>query len=403
MERSSLIALAIVFYASMVLLIEAIEGARAHSDPARAPAPVVVGAQPRQAARVLLSRIAPFAWTLVVVAAATALSYALSPDIFAPEDVVMLYVAAIMFAAIRSGRAAAVFAAALSVLCFDFLFVPPRFTLSVASPRHLLTFSMMFAVGVILATLARRLKKQSIESALKKSSEELKTTLLSAVSHDLRTPLAAITGAATTLRDGGARVPDDERKALLDAIVDEGFHLERLVANLLDMTRIESGAMKPALAWVPIDEIVGGALARTESRFARHIDTHLDAKAPLVHVDPVLFELVLVNLLENAVKHTPAHAHIEVASSTRPGGGVDLVVSDDGPGVPAGVDVFERFVRGPGAGSGGVGLGLAIARGIVEAHGGTLRMEPSASESAHGASFRVALPAGDPPRALDAP
>ncbi len=402
MTGAATIVLAVVFYGSLAALIELIETARerrAAAGPPERRRGIATGRSDRETAGVRRRMPLDIAWTTLLVVAATACSFALAPATLAPEDIVMLYLAAVMFAALRFGQGAAVLAAALSVAAYDFLFIPPLYTFFVASSRHLVTFSMMFAVGITLSTLAKRLKRRGIEAALKSRNEEMKTALLSAVSHDLRTPLGAITGAATALRDDDGRIPADERRALLEAIADEGFHLERLVANLLDMTRIESGTLRLKLEWIPLEELVGSALARTEARLGpRAVSTSIDAAATLVHVDPGLFELVLVNLLENAAKHTPPAARIEVTAAPCDGG-VEVVVADDGPGIPDGVDVFERFVRGPHAQGGGVGLGLAIAKGIVEAHGGSIAVD--ARE--RGAAFRIALPVGEAPGVPEAP
>src|SRR6185295_19829988 len=142
-------------------------------------------------------------------------------------------------------------------------------------------------------------------ATLRARTEEMRSSLLSAVSHDLRTPLAAITGAATALRDNA--IPDPTRRELVEAICDEAERLERLVANLLDMTRLESGALQVRREWVPADELVGVALARVEARLVgRPIEIDVPRDAPLLDVDAILIEEVLVNLLENAAKYTPA-------------------------------------------------------------------------------------------------
>jgi len=219
----------------------------------------------------------------------------------------------------------------------------------------------------------------------------MRNTLLSAVSHDLRTPLAAITGAATALRDDWASVSAGERADLLDTVCQEAERLERLVANLLDMTRLEAGGLRLKREWVPLEELVGAALTRLDAKLgARKIVTSLPADLPLVSVDPVLLQQVLLNLLENAAKYTPPGSPIDIwAEATE--ATVVLCVGDRGLGIGAGDEerVFEKFFRGSHAGVSGVGLGLAICRGIVEAHGGTIRAE---NRAGGGAMFRIALP-----------
>jgi two-component system, OmpR family, sensor histidine kinase KdpD len=224
-------------------------------------------------------------------------------------------------------------------------------------------------------------------------TERLRNTLLSSVSHDLRTPLATITGAATTLLQPSALDPATERE-LKEAIYEEGERLNRLVTNLLDMTRLESGSMRLNRDWESIEELVGTALARLERSLRdRPVSVSVPPDLPLVPVDAVLIEQVLVNLLDNAIKYTEPGSPLEIAA--RPEGRAVVVeVRDDGPGLTAGAEerVFEKFYRGA-SGQRGFGLGLPICRAIVTAHGGTI----SAENRRPGAIFRFTLPLGDRP------
>jgi two-component system, OmpR family, sensor histidine kinase KdpD len=240
-----------------------------------------------------------------------------------------------------------------------------------------------------------RLAGEARAAALRAEAEHLRSTLLSAVSHDLRTPLASITGAATTLRDGGV-LEDATRRELIDAICDEAERLERLVRNLLDMTRLDSGGVQLRREWVPVEEVVGGALTRLERGLdGRHVTTRCAPDLPLVYVDPVLLEQLFVNLVENAMKYTPPGSPIEITASQERER-VVVGVADRGPGIPSGMEeqVFERFRRGAATDVPGVGLGLAISRAIAQAHGGALNAE---NLPGGGARFRVSLPAGHPP------
>lgn len=302
-------------------------------------------------------------------------------------DVEMLYVVAVLVSAVFLGRGPAIASAAVGVLAYDYLFVPPTFTLNVADGRYLFTFAMMFGIGLLVSSLADRAR----DAAVRAESEAMRGTLLSSVSHDLRTPLAAITGAATTLRD--QEVDGATRRELVETICEESDRMERLVGNLLDMTRLDSGAVAPRREWIPVEELVGAALARTETLLARHrVRTEIPDGAALVSVDPVLLEQLLVNLLENAARHTPPGTEVLVRARGEPAG-LDLEVADQGPGIAPGEAerVFERFHRGGRATGQGAGLGLAIARAIAEVHGGTLRVAP---RDGGGASFRLLLPGG---------
>jgi two-component system, OmpR family, sensor histidine kinase KdpD len=247
-----------------------------------------------------------------------------------------------------------------------------------------------------LALARARLSDEARSSALRARTEEMRSALLSAVSHDLRTPLASITGAATTLLDS-AKLSESTRQELTSAIVEEAERLERLVANLLDMTRLESGGVQLRREWMPLEEMIGSALTRLDARLGpRPVAVSIAPDVPLLHVDPVLFEQVFVNLLENAVKYTPPGSALTLAAR-RDADRVEIDVADVGPGLPPGDEarVFEKFYRGPQRSAPGVGLGLPICKGIVEAHGGTLR---ASNRAPSGAVFTISLPdAGLPP------
>jgi two-component system sensor histidine kinase KdpD len=254
--------------------------------------------------------------------------------------------------------------------------------------RHFLdTYVRQATMALERARLAEDAKVQ----ALRAHTEEMRSSLLSTVSHDLRTPLAAITGASSMLLDTSARVTAEQRRELLETIGEEAERLERLVGNLLDMTRVESGSLQLKREWMPLDEVVVSVLTRLDSKLGkRPIDTDIPDDLPLISVDPILFEQVFVNLLDNIAKYTPAGSAIEIRA--RAGDGTVVIeVADHGPGLPAGAEqrVFEKFFRGPEARAGGVGLGLAICRGIVDAHGGKLVAE---NRPGGGATFRIELP-----------
>jgi K+-sensing histidine kinase KdpD len=314
----------------------------------------------------------------------------------APADLVMLYLLVIAVAAARLGRGPSLAASALSVLAYDVFLVPPYYTLKVEDERHLLTFAMMFLVGLVTSHLTQRIRREAEltkAAELRARTEEVRSSLLSAVSHDLRTPLGAITGAASTLRAAGETLDVTQRADLVDAICVEADRLDRLVRNLLDMTRLDSGSVQIRRDWVPLDEVVTSAIGRMDERLSgRAVRADIPDELPLVSVDPVLLEQLFVNLLDNVVRHTPAAAAVTITA--RQDGDARLVhvdVADDGPGLPPGDEqrVFQKFFRGRGAGAGGAGLGLAICRAIATVHGGTLEAH---NRPTGGASFRLALP-----------
>jgi len=229
---------------------------------------------------------------------------------------------------------------------------------------------------------------------LRVETEQLRNALLSSVSHDLRTPLAVITGSTSALLEESAPKDEATRRALLETAHDESLRLNRLVRNLLDMTRLEAGALKVNKEEQSIEEVVGAALNRMEDRLdAREVQTDIPADLPLVPHDSVLIEQVLINLLENATKYTPAGSSIRIAARAK-GDAVEIEVSDRGPGIAKenAERIFEKFYRAREAEGGGVGLGLTICRGIVNAHGGRIWVEP---REGGGATFRFTLPLRD--------
>ena len=228
-------------------------------------------------------------------------------------------------------------------------------------------------------------------------SEAVRSALLSAVSHDLRTPLAVITEAATMLRDDADLLTATQRSEMVVTVCDEAERMDRLVENLLDMTRLESGNILITRDWVPCDELVGAALNITKTKVSNlKIRTNVPPDLPLVAVDPSLIEQLLANLFENAVKYAGAHATLDI-EARHAGDALVINVADDGPGIPAGSEarIFEKFFRASPERSGGTGLGLAICRAIVEIHGGTIS---AANRPGGGAVFRVSIPIiGKPP------
>jgi two-component system, OmpR family, sensor histidine kinase KdpD len=511
-----------------------------------------VDARPRQPAQRHLGDWQAYALATGLVGLATGAGILLRARLELP-DLVMLYLLAVALAAARFGRGPSVVAATLSILAFDFFFIPPYFTFIVSEERHVLTFALMLVVGLLTSALTLRIRRQEHQArgreertaalyklsrdlssavdareaalatcrhasaifqgaaavftpdesgtlvavaaspadlpmgasdhhavaqafaqgrpagrgtdaqpgarltcvplrsgpepcgvlafaprqpaltveqrpfldafarqaalalerarlaeqaeaaALRAHTEEMRSSLLSAVSHDLRTPLAVITGAATTLRDGGPAVDVRQRAELLDTICEEADRLERLVTNLLHMTQLQSGALTVRREWMPLEEIVGSALTRLDPRLAgRAVHADLPDDLPLVCADAVLLEQVLVNLLENAAKHTPALTAVDIRARAQ-GQALSIEVADRGPGLPAGDEsrIFDKFYRGRHTAVPGAGLGLAICRGIVNAHGGTLL---AANRDGGGAVFRVTLPLlGQPPSAPPEP
>lgn len=465
--------------------------------------------------------------SLALVVAATFVCLLVRPFL-APTNMVMVYLLAVVLAALRLGLKPAILTAFLGVLAFDFFFVPPRLTFAVVDTQYLITFAALFTVGVVISSLVSKvreraeavrerevqtaslyylsrdlaavadietlvqvvvrnigeslaagstvllpkgdrlevaaaskglkpdvkemavadwafrnrqpagqgtetlvsagllylplqtsgnilgvlgvrlknvadyrstqirrlldafvtqtamalervqLSRQAEQAQILQARETLERALLNSISHDLRTPLVSITGALDTLREKVHTLANEARMELLDTAREEAERLNRFVGNLLDMTRLEAGAIKLKRELCDIQDLVGCALAALERRIGgRRVDVLLPTDLPMVRMDMVMMTQVLVNLLDNALKYSPPDSGIEISARVDDGR-LGMEVADHGPGIPEQdlKRVFDKFYRIPvPEGSRGTGLGLSICKGIVEAHGGAIRAE----------------------------
>ena len=251
------------------------------------------------------------------------------------------------------------------------------------------------ALAVERANLVSDVEKARLDA----ETDRLRSALLTSISHDLKTPLASILGAAGTLKSFAAALSEDQRGEMLATIEEEALRLNRFIANLLDMTRLESGAIVPNAMPNDLAEIVGSAMRRAASILKDHrVEIDLAPDLPMVNVDPVLFEQALFNLLDNAAKYAPAGSLVSLhgwAQGGQEGGRVTLQVLDEGPGIPPEdvEKVFDKFFRARKQDQvrAGTGLGLAICRGFIEAMGGTITVANRADSA--GAVFTIDLPA----------
>ena len=263
----------------------------------------------------------------------------------------------------------------------------PDISLDVTQMQLLQAFASQVAGALERCALA----VQAEHVRLQMETERLRNSLLSTVSHDLRTPLATITGAAGLLVEAEPRLAEDARHELALSILDEADRLNRLVGNLLDLTRLEAGAIKLDLQPQPIEEVIGVALKRLERSMADHpVAVHLPDGLPPVAIDGLLVQQVLVNLFDNACKFSPAGTSIDLYAAVE-GEMLAVTVADRGPGLVSGTErnIFEKFYRAEGRPNTGSGIGLAICRGIVELHGGRIIAENRVDG---GAQFRFTLP-----------
>ncbi|HEY9774967.1 MAG TPA: DUF4118 domain-containing protein [Planktothrix sp.] len=312
------------------------------------------------------------------------------------SNLIMVYLLGVVWTAVRYGRGPSVFASVASVLAFDYLFVPPYYSFSVSDSQYLLTFAVMLVIALLLSTLTTRLDQLT----LKAEYERLRNALLSSVSHDMRTPLATITGAASELIQMPAISEQTSIHELAQVIYEESNRMERFISNLLNMTTLEAGTMVVSKEWVPLEEVVGSALNRMEERLSgRTLTTDLPQHLPLVELDAILIEHVIVNILDNALKYTPPDSKFAI-SAVADDKAATISITDTGAGIkPADAEkVFDKFYRAPVSASlTGTGLGLAICRGIVQAHGGRIWCENNIPS---GCIFKFTLPIKGMPPAL---
>jgi two-component system sensor histidine kinase KdpD len=255
---------------------------------------------------------------------------------------------------------------------------------------------------ISLAIEREDLSRQAQEVRVQIETERMRSALLSSVSHDLRTPLTVIAGSASSLVEGDKHLDDQTKRELAQAIYEEADRLERLVNNLLEMSRLQAGEIKLLKEWEALEEVIGTALAQLEPHLQNHpVTIDLPQDLPLVRMDPMLMERVFINLLENALKYTPAKTSIHITARVE-GDHLRVEVADRGPGLPLGEQerIFEKFYQAAPGRSRGAGLGLTICRSIVEAHGGRIW---AANRPAGGAVFMFTLPLGESLPEVDSP
>ena len=372
----------------------------------------------------------PYALALLAIAALTGILKVFGHHIN-PTTVALAFVVIILLVATAWGSAPAVVASLLGIVCFNFFFLPPFGTFAIRDPDNWIAFVTFMITAITVGQLSARVKRRAEESeeakreverlyyelqdsferssqakALKQS-ERLKSALLDAVTHDLRTPLTSIKASATTMladlyaseRNNVDRQLDDEdRKEMLQVIDEEADRLDRFVEGLTKLARIDAGEMHLQLQWASIDEIVTTALKRAEPRTRDHRMEVWIEELPSVKVDEHAIAEVIYTLIDNAAKYSPPEMPIRIRATSANDESVIISVEDSGPGIRRDVRerVFEKFFRAMRDGdvgdrrSSGTGMGLAIARGIVLTHGGRIWIEDA--EGQKGAKFIIELP-----------
>ncbi len=337
----------------------------------------------------------------------------------------------VLFVAILWGSKPALLASILGVLCFNFFFLPPFHTFTIADPQNWVALTAFFITALAVGQLSARAKRRAEESEAGKveikrlyeelqeafdraseaeavkRSERLKSALLDAVTHDIRTPLTSIKASATLLMEDRDATEDieklslQEQDALLEVINHGADRLDRFVEGIVDLARIEAGDMTLHRNWGAVDDIIDAALAQAEPLTRQHkTEVSIQEELPVVRVDARAVTEVIYTLLDNATKYAPPATTVLIEADRLANDMISIAVEDQGAGISADLRerVFERFYRvgGDGVGNnraGGIGMGLAIAKGIVEAHGGEIRIE--GAKSGHGARVVFTVPVGD--------
>jgi two-component system sensor histidine kinase KdpD len=339
-----------------------------------------------------MQRLSRIAFSAAAIAVVTGGVYALRP--VAPVvSLGVLYVIAVVAVAVVGGLAYAIPVSVASMLVFNFLFLPPLHTFALRDSANWVALGVYLVVGVVvgeLATRSRRLARAAVEAETLRQSDAVKTAVLHAVSHDLRSPLTAIRAASEGLDNPSLRLSAQEREDLFETIGLEIRRLERLVDNLLDLSRLEAGPARRRPELWTVDALLVSALEQLGPE-ADRVTTKFAPNVGLVRVDGSQLQRVLVNLLENALKFSSPADPVEVSVGGA-GASVAVRIHDHGPGVIEAdrERIFEPFERGTETGRGS-GLGLAIARGFAEANGGRIRLEPRTGQS--GSTFVLELPA----------
>lgn len=308
--------------------------------------------------------------------------------------VALLYLLVVFLAALWLGRGPSITASVLSFLALNYFFTVPYRTFRVESTQDVISLLVFLFVAEMTSRLVTQLREREAKAAeaeILRNTDELKSALLSAVSHELRTPLASIRIAATGLLHENLRARDDARQELLEMIDTEAARLSRLVGNLLDLSRIEAGVLRPDKEWRDLQEVVGRAVDYLQTRLRGHqVIVEIPDELPLVPLDFTQIEDVLVNLLDNAIRHSPEGSTIRINALQKDSAAVVVRVENEGPPIPFDIagQIFDRFYRAHRDGR-GIGLGLAICKGLVEAHGGRIWVERPGEP---GARFAFSLP-----------
>ncbi len=283
--------------------------------------------------------------------------------------------------------------AVLSALILNIFFIDPIFHYKINTTENILLFLVYFLIAIVSAILTNRIKKQARTLREKENQEKiikLYNTLLSSLSHELKTPIATIIGAIDTLKTTTA-ITSETKELLLSEIEIAGIRLNDQVENLLNMSRLESGNLQLKKDWCDVNELVFMTISKLHDTASHNIVFNPDENLPFFKIDAGLIEQTLYVLIHNAVKYTPDDSEVEIVV-TNDQDVLEIRVSDNGNGIPENEidNVFQRFYRPTQSPKGGLGLGLSIAKGFVEAHNGSISFK---NKEGGGAMFSIKFPA----------
>jgi two-component system sensor histidine kinase KdpD len=326
-----------------------------------------------------LSKTKQYFFSMLLVIAVATGCYLLSP-VTSYRVVAFILLLVVSLLAMFFDVAPVLFAAALSAVVWDFFFIPPKFNFHIDSAEDAILFTMYFVIALVSAVLTFKIKqvqKIARQREEKEHTVKLYNTLLNSLSHELRTPIAAIIGAADNLQSGNAKLTPQNRNDLVTEISKASFRLNQQVENLLNMSRLESGFIQPKNDWCDISELIYDAVRRLEeNNITQKIQISINPNIPLFKLDKGMLEQVVYNLVNNAAIYTAPESTIMIAATCH-ADTLQLIIEDNGQGFPGEEisNVFDKFYRLKNSRTGGTGLGLSIVKGFTEAMGGTVHLE----------------------------
>lgn len=314
-------------------------------------------------------------------------------DFIGPSAVALVLLVMVSLLAMSFDIWPVLVAALLSAVILNFFFIPPRFTFHIYATQDILMFLMYFLVALVHAVLTNKIKTQEKKGRDKEDKENtirLYNTLFNSLSHELKTPIATIIGAADTLKENSTSLSPQSQITLLNEIEMAGNRLNRQVENLLNMSRLESGMLTVKKDWCDMNELIYMVIQKLEPDAQKRIRYEPGVNLPLFKLDIGLMEQVVYNLMQNAILYTPPESKVTIQVDSKDDKCI-IRIADNGPGFPEDqlTSIFDKFYRLPDTKAGGTGLGLSIAKGFTEAHGGTITVENPLSG---GAQFTIAIP-----------